>query len=140
MFLNEPHRTTRNFKALKSKLGKDIFAKDQRMEPYYASALALYKLEYSFRTKRLEAKYKAARFHILLALRLLISGYEMPDIRANKMEEYCKTLTAALLDQEVSAREIERAAKIIDEASAGNFDRDVIRTEPFTESVIKLAN
>ena len=40
MFLNEPHRTTRNYKAIKTKIGTDIFAKDQRMEPYYVSALA----------------------------------------------------------------------------------------------------
>lgn len=71
MFLCEPHRATRNYAGLKSKVGDEIFAKDHKMDPYYTSAFALYKLEYLFRTNRLDAKYKSARFHILLALRLL---------------------------------------------------------------------
>jgi hypothetical protein len=139
MFLNEPHRTTRNFKALKTKLGKDIFAKDQRMEPYYTAAFALYVLEYFFRTRRLDAKYKAARFHILLVLRLLVAGYDMPDMRANKMEAYCQKIMAALQDQLNIDYVIGEAAHIIEQAAAGVFHRDNIRTESFTESVIKLA-
>jgi len=139
MFLNEPHRTTRNFKALKSKMGKEIFAKDQKMEPYYVAALALYTLEFFFRTKRLEAKYKAARFHILLAIRMLAAGYEMPDLRANKMEGYSQSIINLLQDQAKAEGLIIKAATIVEAAAAGNFHRDNIRTEPFTESVIKLA-
>ena len=44
MFLNEPHRTTRNYAGLIRKVGGDILGKDHRMEPYYVSAFALYKL------------------------------------------------------------------------------------------------
>ena len=139
MFLNGPHRTTRNFKALKGKLGWDIFAKDQRMEPYYTAAFALYTLEFFLRTKRLEAKYKAARFHILLAIRLLIAGYDMPDMKANKMEAYCHKITALLQDQDNIDFVIGRAAHIVGRAASDSFHRDNIRTEPFTEAVIKLA-
>ena len=38
MFLNEPHKTTRNFGGLKAKVGAHIFAKDQRMDLYYTAA------------------------------------------------------------------------------------------------------
>ena len=139
MFLNEPHRTTRNFKSIKARIGKDIFAKDQRMEPYYAAALALYTLEFFFRTGRLEAKYKAARFHILLALRILAAGFDMPDLRANKMEGYCEKLAAILHDTAKANAYITAAANIVADAAGGNFHRDNIRTEPFTERAIELA-
>ena len=99
MFLNEPHRTTRNFKSITDKVGKEIFAKEQRMEPYYAAALAFYKLEFSFRNSRLEPKYKPARFHILLVLRILTAGFEMPAMKATKMEGYCKKITDVLQSQ-----------------------------------------
>ncbi len=92
MFLNDPHRTTRNFKAIKGRLGVDIFAKDQKMEPYYASALTLYMLDFFFRNKHIESKYKPAKFHIMLASRILIAGYEMPVFTANKMERYCQEI------------------------------------------------
>ena len=38
MFLDEAHRTTRNYSALKAKVGKDIFGKGHKMEPYYTAA------------------------------------------------------------------------------------------------------
>lgn len=139
MFLNEPHRTTRNFKALKARMGKEIFARDQRMEPYYVAALALYMLEFFFRTKRLESKYKAARFHILLAIRILAAGYAMPALGANKMELYCQSIIDQLQDQGKAETLILKAAAIVEGAAAGNFHRDNIRTEPFTDAVIKLA-
>jgi len=135
MFLNEPHRTTRNFKALKEKLGNDIFAEGQRMEPYYASALALYKIDFLFRNEKLEPKYKPARYQIAFAIRILIAGYEMPALGANKMESYCKKITDALLDAAKAEYYIGRGAKIAELASNGDFSRDSIRTEPFTKEV-----
>jgi hypothetical protein len=139
MFLNEPHRTTRNFKSIKAKLGKDIFAKNQRMEPYYTAALAWYRLEVAFRGKRLEAKYKPARFHILLAMRILTAGFEMPAFTANKMEGYCKEIADNLRDVSKAELQISKAASVVDLVAGGDFDRDIIRTEPFTENVIRQA-
>ena len=139
MFLNEPHRTTRNFKSIKAKLGKDIFAKNQRMEPYYTAALAWYRLEAAFRGKRLEAKYKAARFHILLAMRILTAGFAMPAFTANKMEGYCKEISEPLGDVGKAELQILRAVSVVDLVAKGDFNRDIIRTEPFTESVIDAA-
>lgn len=139
MFLNEPHRTSRNYKSIRNKIGKEIFSKDQRMEPYYAAALALYLLEFAFRNKRLEAKYKPARFHLLLAIRILLAGYEMPAFTANKMEAYSSKITSVLQDSIRAELSILKAARIVDQAAAGNYDRDNIRTEKFTEMIIALS-
>ena len=140
MFLGEPHRTTRNYAALASKVGKEIFVKGHRKEPYYASAAALYKLEYFFRSQRLEAKYKPARFHILLAARLLANPGPLPRMNSHEMESYCKTIMDTLWDSPKCDELIVRAAKIVDEAAAGNFHRDNIRTEPFTQTVTSLCH
>jgi len=139
MFLNEPHRTSRNYKSIRNKIGKDIFSKDQRMEPYYAAALALYLLEFAFRNKRLDGKYKAARFHILLAIRILSAGYEMPAFTANKMEAYSTKIISVLQDSTQAELLIFRAAKIVDQAADGNYGRDSIRTEKFTETIVALS-
>jgi hypothetical protein len=137
MFLNEPHRTTRNFGGLKAKVGTGIFAKNQRMEPYYVAALALYRIEFLFRNGKLDPKYKPARYHIVLALRLLIAGFEMPNIGANAMEAYCKTMSDVLQDVIKAEEYVGEAAKIIEQCANGIIDRDSIRTEPFTEKVIQ---
>lgn len=143
MFLNEPQRTTRNFGSLKAKLGTEIFAKNQKMEPYYVSALSQYKLEFMLRNGYLDSKYRPARFHMLFALRILIAGSTMPPMPTYKIEAYCRKISDALADSAKSNRYIEAAAAVIDSAaqniSQGSLNRDSIRTEPFTEAVRRAA-
>ena len=79
MFLNAPHQTTRSYKALKGNVGREIFAKGHRLEPYYLAALALYRLDINFRTQRIEPKLKPARFHILLAARRYFKWVNWPE-------------------------------------------------------------
>ena len=136
MFLSEPHRTTRNYAALKAKVGGDIFGKTHKMDPYYTAAFALYRLEYLFRTGRLEAQYKPARFHILLAARLLGNPDPLPRMNSRDMEKYCKVILDKLWDTTKSDELLIRAAEIVGDVAAGNFHRDNIRTEPFTQKVI----
>ena len=81
MFLDVPHQTTRSYKAIKGSVGKEIFAKGQKLDPYYVSAFAYYRLDVNFRTQRIEAKLKPARFHILLAVRLLANPEVVPRVR-----------------------------------------------------------
>lgn len=140
MFLNEAHRTTRNYSALKAKVGRDIFGQGHRMEPYYVAAFALYKLEYLFRNGRLDAKYKPARFHILLAARILTNATPLPRMNSHEMEKYCKPLVDMLWDTTAADSVMTAAVQIVDQAAAGNFDRDNIRTESFTNRIIELSN
>ena len=139
MFLGEPHRTTRNYAGLKAKVGTDIFAQGHRMEPYYTAAYALYKLEYFFRNNKLEAKYKPARFHILLAARHLVNPDKLPPNNSHEMERFCKKIMDMLWDPTKADELISRSAQVVDVAAAGNFNRDNIRTEPFTNKVVQEA-
>ncbi len=136
MFLNEPHRTSRNYAGLTKKVGGDIFGRDHRMEPYYVAAYALYKLEFFFRNGLLEAQYKPARFQILMAMRILAAGFDMPNMTANKMEKYCEGIADILHDPSRSEELIQSAAKIVWDVAGGEFTRDNIRTEPFTDKVL----
>jgi hypothetical protein len=136
MFLDEAHRTTRNYSALKAKVGKDVFGKGHKMEPYYTAAYALYKLEYLFRNAKLEAKYKPTRFHILLAARRLAAADALPAMSSNEMEKYCKPLMNTLWDSTTADELLASAVKVVDDVAAGEFDRDKIRTESFTKNVI----
>jgi AIPR protein len=137
MFLDEAHRTTRNYSAIKAKVGTEIFGKGHKLDPYYTAAYALYRLEFLFRNGKLEAKYKPARFHILLAIRLLGSPQSIPKyMNSNEMEKYCKSLLTTLWDPMKGDDLITLAAKTVDDAMGGDFDRDSIRTEAATTKVI----
>ena len=138
MFMGVPHQTTRSYQSLREIIGKEIFAKGQRLEPYYVSAFGLYKLDGNFRAQRLDSKLKAARFHILLAMRLLANPSGLPRMNANEMQRYCDRIQKVLWDNAKADDLCARAAKIVEKAANGNFNRDNIRTQPFTEKVIEL--
>lgn len=71
MFLEEPHRATRSYRRILDRVGIDLFAPTDKLEPYYIAALAAYRLEYLFRNQIISTEFRAARHEILLALRLL---------------------------------------------------------------------
>ena len=137
MFLEEPHRTTRNYGSLLERVGTDIFGMDHKLEPYYLAALALYRLEFLFRNQQLEAKYKAARYHLLLAARILATDQVPPRPNANQMVACCNSLVPVFATASEAEELFKRAAEVVDAAAAGNFHRDRIRTQPFTEEVLR---
>lgn len=137
LILEEPHRTTRNFKALIEKVGTEIFAADHRLEPYYASAVALYRLEFFFKRGNVDTKFKPARYHLLLAARLLATGQQPPLPNSREMGRWSDGLIEIFWDMQRSEALFTRAVQVIDEAASGNYHRDNIRTQPFTEAVIR---
>lgn len=136
IFLEEPHRTTRTYRVLLANVGKEIFGAGHVLAPYYAAASALYRLEYLFRNGTIDSKYKPARYHILLAARKLIDAASPPLPTSNQATKYGERLAAVMWDATKSEEVFLKAAKIVDDAAEGNFHRDHIRTQPFTESLI----
>ena len=102
MFLGDPHTVARSAKTIRGKLGDEIFAENHQLIPYYVAAFALYKLEYLFRSRKVDPKYKPGRYHLLYAVRLLANAGPLPPMNANAMETYCSRMTDILWDQEGS--------------------------------------
>ena len=50
MFLEEPHRATKSYRRILDRAGKDLFGANDKLDPYYVAALAMYRLEYLFET------------------------------------------------------------------------------------------
>jgi len=137
MFLDEPHRTTRNYKTLLDKIGDSIFGSDHRLHAYYAAAVAHYRLEYLFRNQFLDAKYKPARYHILLALRIMAVPQKPAKPNSHEMDRYADKLLTILWDTTAAETAFRGAAEVVDQVANGNFHRDHIRTQPFTDSLKK---
>jgi hypothetical protein len=139
MFLNEPHRATRNYNAVRERVGKAVFGPGHKLLPYYAAALAHYRLEFLFRNNVLEAKYKPARYHLLLAFRILTAPAAPPRAVSNEAERYARPIVDALSDPALSNTLFHQACELVDSVASGNFDRDHIRTQSFTEELIRKA-
>jgi len=135
MFLDMPHRTTRNYKALLKTIGTDIFNPNHRLEPYYAAGYAHYRLEFLFRNQQMAAELKPARYHLLFAFRLLYSTGSLPPMNSHDMRRYAEGLMEALWDDERSRALFRDAEAHVRAVANGNFHRDNIRTAPFTTAL-----
>lgn len=135
--LQEPHRTTRSYKTLLEGVGKTIFTKTDRLEPYYTAAFALYKLEYFFRNETLASKHKPARYHILMAFARLAAKRPLPAASSRDIAKACDMVNAVLWDEKKSAAIFREASDIVGEIAGGVVNRDQIRSQPFTESLKK---
>jgi hypothetical protein len=137
MFLNEPHRATKTFTGLREKVGDEIFAEGHKLDPYYAASFAYYRLEYLFRCQKLAPKYKPARYHILMTLRLMLDSSPLPWPNSKEMEKRAKTIIEALWDIENISKMFQDAAERVEKAVPGEFRRDNIRRQSVTDSILK---
>lgn len=136
MFLGLPHITTKTFRQLIAKVGKEMFVDTDKPEPYYVAAWSLYRLEQLFKNKKIDAKWKAARFQVLLAVRFLLDDKSLPKMNANDMTKRCNAMIAKLNDDAAVEALFIKATDIIDEV-AKNWDRDSIRTEPVSKALFQ---
>ena len=139
MFLEEPHRATRSYRRILDRVGTDLFAPGDKLDPYYVSALASYRLEYFFRNQLLDGMYRAARYEILLALRVAEIPPPVPKMNSNEIERLCKPLIEKLWDPQDSEKLFASASQLVLKAAGGDLDTASLRTEPFTAALIALA-
>jgi hypothetical protein len=134
IFLAEPHRTTRNYSGLLDKVGKEIFVEGHRVEPYYVSASAYYRVEYLFRNK-FEGNYKPAPYHLVYAASLLHDATPFPLMNSHDMARRCDAFSEVLWDPDKADDLFSRGRSIIDAVTGGVIDRNQIRTQETTEKV-----
>ena len=134
MFLGLPQITTRRFRQLSAMVGKEMFVDADKPEPYYVSALALYRLEQLFKNKRVEAKYKAARYQMILTVRLLIDPAPLPRMNSAEMAKRCHVMAEYLQNEQACENVFKHATQIIDSVVPA-WNRDTIRNEPTTKAI-----
>jgi hypothetical protein len=138
IFLELPHRTTRNYKALLKSVGTEILHRDHRQEMYYLSAYIHFRLEFLFRSQVLPPNLKSARYHLQLLYRLLANPSKLPRFNSHEMSRYCMQVLNSLWDEEEYKNTFLQAKGIVEEVANGDLHRDNIRTEPFTEKVLNI--
>ncbi len=138
IFLQIPHRTTRNYKNLLTNIGNTIFNKDHRLEMYYVSAYMHYRLEFLFRTGVLESVLKPSRYHLMYLLGLMLFPPALPAMNSNDMKRLCEGMMEKIWDETISREMFLTASEIVREAAEGDFHGDNVRTDPFTDKVKRL--
>jgi len=137
IFLKSPHRTSRNYKALLSLIGSEIFDKSHKLEMYYVCSYIHYKLEYLFRSQFIDTKYKTTRFHIQLAFWMYATNNDsLPQKNSNEMRRLCEAVMDIIWDDTNAKQVFQKCINAIDYVAQGNLHSNNTRTEPFTSSMI----
>ena len=115
MFWNEPHSTHRYYGELLKAYSGKIFQDDHLPDLYYASSLALIKIDKIIKNKEIHFKYRKFKYHILNCLRVLISGFNYPQFNSKAMIKYCDAIVKVLEDDELLMKKVNEATVCIDE-------------------------
>ena len=134
--LHDPHRATRNYKQVLARIPEEILNPAHRPSLYLASASALYRLEFLFRNGVLDRRLSAAKYHLLLASRLIAAPNVPSHLNGRDAERWAKGLTDVYWDVPRAEEVFKRAAADIDRLAEGDLSRDRIRTLPFTSQVL----
>ena len=124
MFIALPHQASRYYGALLNSIESKIFVADHPPVAYYASALALYRLESLFRRKVLDSKYRPFKYHLLPLARVIVAGDTAERMNSNKFEKHCEKVVAAFKEDKNAAIVFAKAAKALDSVLGANYGRD----------------
>lgn len=113
MFLNEPHSHPRYYGELLQSYADRLFVTDHRPEPYYASGVALLAIERWINANPNERTLRSYKHQILMLLRALIAGVDIPRLNSNKISAYSLDIVSALRDPDRSQEECIKAAELL---------------------------
>ena len=137
IFKEIPHAATRSYRSIRDEIGDKIFAQGDKPIGYYYAAYSWFVLETYFRVKAIDPSFKSARYHILLAVHLLINAEPAPKRNSNAMERRSEEALAVLWDAAAAEAIFRKATGLITEVTNGNLDRDHVRTEAITDAIVE---
>lgn len=117
VILEEPHNVRGYYGKIVENLekgGKAVFAPTNHIALYYMSALAYHRLEKYFQTGKIDSSFRKAKFHLLLAFRLLAEESPRPKSLNDKgIEKYCKPIIKKLNDEQKCLSLFKEASEVM---------------------------
>lgn len=134
MFFDMPHIAFRYPTHVLREHGAALYRPEHRERVYYTAALTLYRLELALGNNYVPRKHQSLKWHMLMLVRYLVAGPDMPRLESSKIEKYCETIDEALSKGgKASAPPFLEAALILDEV--GVATRDKRKGQPYTDDL-----
>lgn len=113
MFFDKPHLASRFFGKLMSSV-EGIFNEQHKLLPYYTSAYTLYKIDYLFRNKLIDIRYRKFKYFILMLIKYDLSTEKIPELNSNKMDKLCENILKVINDNDKLITEINKLLPLFD--------------------------
>lgn len=138
MFLDNPHGVSGQYGTIAKNAGKKLFKENDKPILYYVSALAVYRLESLIKQKKIDKRYRKARYHAIMLFKYVVSGKELPkQFNCRKMEKYCEKILNVLQNEEKSAYVFGKILKYIADMDSIEYDdRKVFEKKETTDKLL----
>ena len=113
MFFDKPHLASRFFGKLMSSV-EGIFNEQHKLLPYYTSAYTLYKIDYLFRNKLIDIRYRKFKYFILMLIKYDLPTEKIPELNSNKMDKLCENILKVINDNDKLITEINKLLPLFD--------------------------
>ncbi|WP_420394597.1 AIPR family protein [Acuticoccus sp.] len=113
VYLEQPNQVGRYYKDLIPMIGTDIFAPTHEVHSYYTAAYMAYRLEFLFRNRRIASEWKAFRFQLVMAARLITERELGLDPTKKRSKTYCHAMDKVMLDPEKALKVFEEGCESI---------------------------
>lgn len=137
MFLNEPHSTHRYYGELLSAYNNKIFLESDDFEPYYCAAYFSYFVDCQLKAGNIDREYKKFKYHIICAMRTLISGSTVVFGKSRQQQKICRQLWDVMKNEACMRRYLDNAISCLD--SALSLCKDIPKNEQHRSREITLS-
>ena len=95
MFLQRPDLAYRYPKRMYELLADQIFSDDTKESVFYAACLSLYRLHLLVASAHIPQNMRKYKWHILVLVRAIVAGKDVPKLNSKKIEPYCQKIISA---------------------------------------------
>lgn len=95
MYFERPDLAYRYPKKMYEQLGDQIFSDDTKESVFYAACLSLYRLHLLVASADIPQNMRKYKWHILVLVRAIVAGKDVPKLNSRRMEAYTKKLISA---------------------------------------------
>ena len=96
LFCDRPDLSFRYLKRMYTELTEVMFNENVREIIFYTACLALYRLHLLVSNRTIPQNKKRFKWHILVLIRTIIAGKEIPQLNSRKIETYCQSIIDSL--------------------------------------------
>jgi len=133
MFLQRPDLAYRYPKRMYELLADQMFSDDTKEIVFYAACLSLYRLHLLVASADIPQNMRKYKWHILVLVRAIVAGKEVPKLNSKKIEAYCQKIIGAFAKAGSSVLDpFQQAVKIMnstEDITADRLKRQVVMEE-----------
>lgn len=139
MFFERPDLAYRYPKQMYEQLGDQIFSDDTKESVFYSACLTLYRLHLLVASADIPQNMRKYKWHIIVLVRAIVAGKDVPKINSKKMESYTSKLISSFSKHGASVLDpFNEAIEIIQ--SIENLTDDRLKRQAVLEEMLAKVN